>query len=75
MFSYGNFSNFIPLFPKIGQCSLVPQNPWETLSGEGQVLTGQEASLVGQNMFFHHLFMQSGICDPVIKSKHSIIKT
>ena len=24
MFSYCNFSNFVPLFPKIGSCSLVP---------------------------------------------------
>ena len=51
MFLYCNFSNFVPcsqklanvpLFPSIFcQCSLVPQNPWETLihaHGFGQVI-------------------------------------
>ena len=42
MFSYCNFSKFCSLFPKLAnvplfpsifcQCSLVPQNPWETLT-------------------------------------------
>ena len=31
------------------------------LAMQGQVLTWQEASLVGQNMFFHHMFMPAGI--------------
>ena len=42
------FRNFVSLLPKIGQCSLVPQNPWETLN-----IVVQSSNIVPQ--FVHDL--------------------
>ena len=83
MFSYCNFSNLfpcsqilanVPLFPSIFcQCSLVPQNPWETLIKWPPVKLSRYLLGIEQKMTELCAFLLIFICNFSIAIKYQLI--